>query len=438
MLAHSSTRFWGFQAVRCISGPPPKSTKLPKYDLVIVGGGIVGCATARQLLIAKPNLQIALIEKESDLAFHQSGRNSGVIHAGIYYTPGSLKAKLCVAGLDLAYKFFDEYKVPYKKTGKLIVARDKLEVERLEALFERAKLNGVRDIKLIGPEEIRAVEPYCVGQRAIWSPHTGIVDWGYVTKRFGKDFEKRGGKIFVRCPLTGIKDGSDSTYPIRVLTGAANAEFETKNLITCAGLQSDRVAGLSGGSPDPKIVPFRGEYLLLKPDKRYLVHTNIYPVPDPRFPFLGVHFTPRMNGDIWLGPNAVLAYKREGYSYFDVSPKDLFESLSYSGMRKLMGKYFTFGMNELYRGVWINAQVKQLQRFIPELKLSDVTRGPSGVRAQAMDSQGQLVDDFVFDSGTGKLAPRILHVRNAPSPAATSSLAIAQMITEEAVNRFKL
>ncbi|CAB3398007.1 unnamed protein product [Caenorhabditis bovis] len=409
--------------VRQISTAPKKTADLPKYDLVIVGGGIVGCATARQLLIERPELKIALIEKESKLAYHQSGHNSGVIHAGIYYTPGTLKAKLCVEGMGLAYKFFDENNVPYKKSGKLIVAVEEEELPRLD---------------MISADRIKEFEPYCKGLKAIWSPHTGIVDWGYVTQRFGEDFENRGGKIFVNTPLVKIDDNSDPEYPIRIISKSDIAEFETKNLISCAGLHSDRVANLSGGSKDPKIVPFRGEYLLLKPDKRHLVKTNIYPVPDPRFPFLGVHFTPRMNGDIWLGPNAVLAYKREGYSYFSISPSDLLESLTFSGMRKLMGKYLSFGLQEFYRGVWISAQVKQLQRFIPELEVSDVVRGPSGVRAQALDSEGNLVDDFIFDSGTGKLSPRILHVRNAPSPAATSSLAIAKMISNEALNRFSI
>lgn len=278
---------------------------------------------------------------------HQSGRNSGVIHAGIYYTPGSLKAKLCVEGLDLSYEFFDEHKIPYKKTGKLIVAVEPEEIARLDvcfgfqehskeklflkfqALFGRAKSNGCRDIEMIDSAKITEIEPHCKGLKALWSPHTGIVDWGFVTKKFGKDFEHRGGKIFTSYQLKNIQDNHDPSYPIRVSSNPEFAEFETKNLITCAGLQSDRVAALSGGLSDPKIVPFRGEYLLLKPEKRHLVKTNIYPVPDPRFPFLGVHFTPRMNGDIWLGPNAVLAYKREGYSYFSISPSDLLDSLSY-------------------------------------------------------------------------------------------------------------
>ncbi|CAI4222876.1 unnamed protein product [Auanema sp. JU1783] len=427
----------GSVITRTVSNVPVQSFKPLEFDLVVVGGGIVGCATARQLQINHPNMKIAIVEKEEKLAAHQTGHNSGVIHAGIYYTPGSLKAKLCVEGMELAYKFFDENNVPYKKTGKLIVAVEPIEVSRLEALFERAKKNNCRDIKMIEAHEIKEYEPHCKGLKALWSPHTGIVDWGYVCKRFAEDFEKRGGSVFVKYPVESIESSGDPKYPIR-LTSNGYANVHANKLITCAGLQADRVAQLSGCDADPKIVPFRGEYLLLKREKRHLVNTNIYPVPDPRFPFLGVHFTPRMNGDIWLGPNAVLAYKREGYSYFDVSMKDLYDALSYSGMHKLVGKYLSFGMTEMYRGIWIQAQVKQLQRFIPELKLSDVTRGPAGVRAQAMDSNGNLVDDFVFDSGKGEFSSRVMHVRNAPSPGATSSLAIAKMVASEAAKRFSI
>ncbi|KAK0409271.1 hypothetical protein QR680_004447 [Steinernema hermaphroditum] len=409
------------------------------FDVVVVGGGIVGCATARQLKISRPELSIAIVEKERQLAVHQSGHNSGVLHAGIYYAPGSLKAKLCVEGLDLAYAYLDENKIPYKKTGKLIVAVEPEEIPRLDALYGRALQNGCRDIEMIDGKRIKEFEPHCVGLKALWSPHTGIVDWGLVTRSYADDFVKRGGKVFVDTPLAAIRSAADgSDYPVVISSRPGLPEIRARYLLTCAGLQSDRIAQLSGCNTVPKIVPFRGEYLLLKPEKRHLVKTNIYPVPDPRFPFLGVHFTPRMNGDVWLGPNAVLAYKREGYSYFDVSPTDLLDAISFRGMQKLMLKYGSFGLQEFYRGVFYAAQVKQLQRFIPELKVSDVTRGPSGVRAQAMDAEGNLVEDFVFDDGEGPIASRVLHVRNAPSPGATSSLAIAKMITEKAVDKFEL
>ncbi|CAJ0949946.1 unnamed protein product, partial [Mesorhabditis belari] len=412
--------------------------KKKNYDVVVVGGGIVGCATARQLQLDRPELRVAVIEKEDHLAPHQSGNNSGVIHAGIYYTPGSLKAKLCVEGMKMAYDFFDQRKFPYKKTGKLIVAVEPVELDRLENLYKRGLQNGVPDLKLVKAEEIKEYEPHCKGLKAIWSPHTGIVDWGAVTAEYAKDFQEKGGSVLLSFPLVSFDENNDPNFPIRLNSNASKGSITSRYVITCAGLHSDRVAQLSGCSSDPKIIPFRGEYLLLKPEKRHLVKTNIYPVPDPRFPFLGVHFTPRMNGDVWLGPNAVLAYKREGYSYLSISPGDLIESLSYSGMHKLVQKYFNYGMKELYRGIYIRAQVKQLQRFVPELKFSDVTRGPAGVRAQAMDSSGNLVDDFVFDEAKGQFDGRILHVRNAPSPGATSSLAIAKMIVNKANELFHI
>ncbi|VDM58002.1 unnamed protein product [Angiostrongylus costaricensis] len=386
--------------------------------MVIAGGGIVGCATARQMKVEYPNLEICVVEKEDRLGVHQTGRNSG---------------------MDLAYKFFEKTNFPHKKTGKLIVAVEPDEIPRLDILYERSQKNGCKDIEVIEGSRIRDFEPHCKGLKALWSPHTGIVDWEKVAKAFATDFERRGGTVIAFALLILITISMGIISKITVFARAFQlCQIHTRHLITCCGLHSDRVAQLTGCDPNPKIVPFRGEYLLLKPEKKHLVKTNIYPVPTPGLPFLGVHFTPRMNGDIWLGPNAVLAFKREGYSYFSISPSDLCESLRYRGLRKLMLKYFKYGLTEFYRGVWINAQVKQLQRFIPELKLSDVTRGPAGVRAQALDLQGNLIDDFVFGSGTGPLSKQVLHVRNAPSPGATSSLAIAKMIANEAKSRFAL
>ncbi|VDD94474.1 unnamed protein product, partial [Enterobius vermicularis] len=406
------------------------SDKPYNYDVVVVGGGIVGCAAARQLKISNPNLNIALLEKEKHLATHQSGNNSGVLHAGIYYVPGSLKAKLCVRGIDLAYKYFDEHNILYKRIGKLIVAVEPEEVPRLENLFQRAQKNNCKMIQLIDGSEIKKYAPHCKGLKAIWSPYTGIVDWGLVTRSFAGDFEKKGGMVYTDYSVDNLCFLGESP-----LSGKPN---EFPYLITCAGLQSDRVARLSGCQTLPKIVPFRGEYLLLKSHKRYLAETNIYPVPDSRFPFLGVHFTPRMDGNVWLGPNAVLAYKREGYKYTDISFNDLYDSLTFRGMHKLMWKFLGYGLKEMYRGIFIGAQVKQLQRYVPELTVADVTRGPAGVRAQAMDGEGNLIEDFVFDGGYGSLGSRVLHVRNAPSPGATSSLAIAEMIGEKAAEKFDI
>ncbi|VDO54317.1 unnamed protein product [Haemonchus placei] len=405
------------------------SLALPRTP--VVGGGIVGSATARQLKIEYPKLNIVHKQHLHFFTPHQSGNNSGVIHAGIYYKPGTLKAKLCVEGNDLAYKFFAENNFPHNKAGKLIVAVEPEEIPRLDDLYERSQKNKCKDIKMIDGSQIKEYEPHCRGLKALWSPHTGVVDWGEVARALSKDFEKKGGTVSrFPCLERRVSSSPDPNYPLCM--------FHVKNLITCTGLQSDRVAQLTGCSPLPKIIPFRGEYLYLKPEKRYLCRGNIYPVPNPGLPFLGVHFTPRMDGNIILGPNAVLAFKREGYGYFQINPYDLFESMSFRGLQKLSMKYFKYGVREMYRGIFISAQVKQLQRFVPELKRSDVVRGFTGVRAQAMDIEGNLVDDFVFDSGTGPLSKMVLHVRNAPSPGATSSLAIAKMIAQEAKTRFSL
>ncbi|XP_072032378.1 L-2-hydroxyglutarate dehydrogenase, mitochondrial-like [Amphiura filiformis] len=289
------------------------------------------------------------------------------------------------------------------------------------------------------------MEPHCKGLKAITSPHTGIVDWGVVTKHYGKNFEAQGGDIFCDYEVKGFRVNKESKageqsglqYPVTV-HGSKGKSIRCRYVVTCGGLFADRLAQLSGCNPVPRIVPFRGDYLLLKPEKCHLVNGNIYPVPNPRFPWLGVHLTPRVDGSVWLGPNAILSFKREGYSMMDFSLRDVVESISFSGLRKLAMRNISFGLGEMYRGVVISAQVKQLQRFVPELKAYDVTRGPSGVRAQALDADGQLVDDFVFDGGVGEIGSRVLHVRNAPSPAATSSLSIAKMIADKIQNTFTL
>ncbi|XP_047132205.1 L-2-hydroxyglutarate dehydrogenase, mitochondrial isoform X1 [Hydra vulgaris] len=402
-----------------------------KYDVAIVGGGIVGTSLAQEILKRNPNLKCIILEKEENLALHQTGRNSGVIHAGIYYQPGTLKAILCVRGQELLYKYCDEYKIPYKKVGKLIVATSLAEVERLKGLFNRGIQNGVTGLSMISKDNIKQIEPHCEGFMALHSPNTGIVDYGLVTKAFAKSFTSRQGTIAFNFQVENIIHSiEDSMYPVKVI-GKNQPSVLCRYVITCGGLYSDRLARMTACSKEPGIVPFRGDYLLLKQNKRHLVNGNIYPVPDPRFPFLGVHFTPRMDGNIWLGPNAILAFSRQGYNLTDFSMKDSFETFTNRGFWKLMKKHWKFASQELYEGFFIKKTVQKLQNFIPELTTDDVERGPSGVRAQALAVDGNLVDDFVFDFGKSELGQRCLHVRNAPSPAATSSLAIAEVIADK-------
>ncbi|KAM8833813.1 L-2-hydroxyglutarate dehydrogenase, mitochondrial [Synchiropus picturatus] len=414
-------------------------------DVAVVGAGIVGLATARELILRHPALSFVLVEKEKELSLHQSGHNSGVIHSGIYYTPGSLKARLCVRGATLAYDYCDKKGLPYKRCGKLIVAVEQEEIPRLKALYERGLKNNVRDLSIVDAKGIQEREPYCRGIMALDSPYTGIVDWRMVALQYGKDFEEAGGKVVTDYEVNDISMVKESPaggtegmkYPIAIKDKKGN-EVRCRYVLTCGGLYSDRLSQISGCSREPRIVPFRGDYLVLKPEKHYLVRGNIYPVPDPRFPFLGVHFTPRMDGSVWLGPNAVLAFKREGYKVYDFNLRDFADAMSYRGLQKLVLRNVIYGVGEMYRGIFTGAQVKVLQKYIPEISRSDVLRGPAGVRAQALDRAGNLVDDFVFDGGVGDVGSRVLHVRNAPSPAATSSLAIAEMIADEVEKRFTL
>ena len=398
------------------------------YDIAVVGGGIVGLATARDLLLRHPSLKLVLLEKEPALSRHQSGHNSGVIHSGIYYTPGSLKARLCVEGRKAAWEYCDRKGIEYRNVGKLILATEAEELPRLDALMKRGIENGIENLEMLDSAAIAAREPAFRGIRAIWSPVTGIVDWAQVALSYGDDVREAGGDIYTGREVTGLARKNGVT-DIQTPEGS----FEARYVITCGGLYSDRLAKMSGGKTDPKIVPFRGDYLVLRPEKRHLVKTNVYPVPDPQFPFLGVHFTPRMDGSIWLGPNAVLAFAREGYSFFTINPRDLAESLTYSGFLKVMAKFWKIGLGEMYRDLSKDAYVKALQRYMPSLTPEDCLPGPSGVRAQAMDSKGDMVDDFFFEGSEG-----IVHVRNAPSPAATSSLAIGRHIAEDAEKRFAL
>jgi L-2-hydroxyglutarate oxidase LhgO len=400
------------------------------YDVAVVGGGIVGLATTRELLLRYPHLKIANVEKEDGYNKHQTGRNSGVIHSGIYYKPGSFKAKLCIEGRKSAWEYCNKKGIPYKQVGKLIVAVDESEIPRLMDLWDRGQKNGVEDLALLDAAQIREREPYCRGVKAIFSPVTGIVDWGLVSRSYGEEAKGMGAQMHLGAEVTELHRHAMLT----TLILKEKSEIQARYVITCGGLYADKLAGMTGGKPDPKIVPFRGDYLVLKPEKSYLVKGNIYPVPDPEFPFLGVHFTPRMDGSIWLGPNAVLAFAREGYSFFSVNPSELWDAVSYPGFIKLATKYWKIGAGEMYRDLVRSAYIKGLQRYIPELQAEDcLPGGPSGVRAQAMRADGSLEDDFVFDGDE-----HVVHVRNAPSPAATSSLAIGKYIVEEAGKRFDL
>jgi L-2-hydroxyglutarate oxidase LhgO len=398
------------------------------YDVAVVGGGIVGNATTRELKERFPHLKVAGVENEDAFNKHQTGRNSGVIHSGIYYKPGSLKAKLCVDGRHMTWEYCERKGIEYKQVGKLILATDESELGRLQDLWVRGQENGVEGLEMLDEAQIREREPHARGVKAIFSPVTGIVDWGQVSASYVNDAKEAGAEYYLEHEVTKITRQNGVT-----ILHTPKGEVQAKYVITCGGLYSDKLGQMTGGQRDPKIVPFRGDYLILKPEKSYLVKGNIYPVPDPEFPFLGVHFTPRMDGTIWLGPNAVLAFAREGYEFWDINPPELWDALTYPGFFKLATKYWKIGAGEMYRDLVRSAYVKALQRYVPELSPDDCLAGPSGVRAQAMAPDGSLVDDFVFEGADG-----VVHVRNAPSPAATSSLAIGKYIVDDAEKRFDL
>ncbi len=391
------------------------------FDVAVIGAGIVGLAVARELLSRRPGLRLVVLEKEERIAAHQSSHNSGVIHSGLYYKPGSLKARACVAGAARLIRYCEEKGIPYRLCGKVVVATSPDEVPRLQELFRRGQANGVAGLRLVGPEELRELEPHVAGLRALWSPNTGIVDFARVAQAYADDVLASGGEIRTGHCVVAIRRGRCST-----VVETTKGDVETRALVSCAGLYSDRIARLTGAPPVPQIVPFRGDYYVLRPERAGLVRGNVYPVPDPRFPFLGVHFTPRMDGQVWLGPNAVLAFAREGYRRTAVNFGELAETLRYPGFRKLARQYWRTGLEEMWRDVSRRAFLRSLQRYVPELAEDDLLPGPSGVRAQALSPEGQLVDDFVLDR-----QPGVLHVRNAPSPAATSSLEIARLIADE-------
>jgi len=402
------------------------------YDLAIVGAGVVGLATAREFLLRHPNLNVIVLEKESTIASHQSGHNSGVMHTGIYYAPGSLKARACVAGHRAMLEFCRARAIPFELCGKVIVALNNNELPRLEDLFQRGVVNGVEGLQLIGPERLRELEPFAVGLKAIFSPNTGIIDFRKVAYAYADDIHQYGGEIVTKCEVIALTRQREQTL-LRTRHLQDEAEINARYVITCAGLQSDKLCQLSGKKSNVQIIPFRGDYFVLTPQKRHMVRSLIYPVPDPRFPFLGVHFTRRLDGEVWAGPNAVLAFAREGYQRWKINLGDLREVLSFGGFWKLAAHYWKVGLTEMYRDYFKAEYVKELQRYMPELHTDDLLSGPSGVRAQAVRADGRLVDDFLILEGEN-----IVHVQNAPSPAATSSLIIARMIVDEAQRSFNL
>ncbi|VVC38150.1 FAD dependent oxidoreductase,FAD/NAD(P)-binding domain [Cinara cedri] len=408
------------------------------YDVLVIGGGIIGFATARELLIRNKHLKVALVEKENGPSVHQSGHNSGVIHAGIYYKPGTMRAKMCIEGLYKTYEYCLQNNIPHKKCGKLIVATEKSQIKSLNDLFERGIENGTPDIRIINGSDIKTIEPYCKGLRAIHSPHTGIVDWALVTKHYAVDFEKLGGQIIYNFKVISFKE-SKKSKTIEI-TSANNQQILSDYVVTCGGLQSDQLSLMSGCKADPYILPIRGEYLLLDKEKSHFVKGNIYPVPDPSLPFLGVHFTLRMDGSVFLGPNAVLALKQEGYRWNDISISNTLRLLRLDGVQKLIAKHMKFGINETIKSLFPSKQLKEIQNYIPDIKQDDIKKGPTGVRAQPLWANGTMAEDLVLDIAsddpTDLVKHRIMHCRSAPSPSATSSLPIGKVIVDEMLAKY--
>lgn len=401
-----------------------------RADVAVIGAGLIGLATALRLLEQRPHLQVVVLEKEATVASHQSGHNSGVVHAGLYYEPGSLKASLCAAGkLELEAYCLDRA-VPIERSGKLVIALDQSELPRLQRLRERGLANKVPGLEEIGPERMREVEPHAAGIRALWSPATAVVDFLAVANAFADDAVARGARIETGRGVQRIHRRAGE-----LVIGTARGELVARGIVACAGLQADRVAAMSGDDDQdrPRIVPFRGDYYTLTREARHLVRGLIYPVPDPRFPFLGVHLTRRADGEVLAGPNAVLATAREGYRRRDFSLRDVAETIRYPGFMRLARSHWRTGAVELWRDMSKRAFLADLRRFVPALSPQHLVFGPSGVRAQAVRRDGSLVDDFLLGG-----SDRVLHVLNAPSPAATSSLAVGRLVAAEAIDRFGL
>ena len=397
-----------------------------RHDVTIIGGGIVGLAVALALTKRFPRLRLLLLEKENHVGQHQSSHNSGVIHSGIYYQPGSLKAKLCVEGARAMVEFCRAHGIPHQVCGKVIVATHEDEVPRLDELRRRGEANGLTGVQSIGPEQLREIEPHASGLRALVVPSTGITDYAAVCAKYAELVQAQGGVILTSTAVTGLRQLASE-----IMVETNGGAFSTSYLINCAGLFSDRISRMAGEEPDVMIVPFRGEYHDLVPERSSLVRALIYPVPQPRFPFLGVHFTRRISGSVSAGPNAVLALRREGYRHTDFNLRDMASSVMFPGFWRMAARDWRSGLEEFRRSFSKSELVRALQRLVPEVQEKDLVPGGSGVRAQALKRDGTLADDFQFvPSGT------LLHVLNVPSPAATASLPIGRAIGEMAAKNF--
>ncbi len=396
-------------------------------DVVIIGGGIVGLATALQLKQQRPALNVVLLEKEFAVAQHQTGHNSGVIHSGLYYKPGSLKATNCIRGYQMLLDFCNAEAIPYDLCGKIVVATNQEEIPQLETLYQRGLQNGLGGLKKLSVAEMRDTEPHVNGVAGMFVPQTGIIDYKQVADKYAEKFKVLGGEIKLGERVEQITAGTSLSIVV-----TDKNRYETRLVINCAGLYSDKIAQLTQREPiDVRIVPFRGEYFKLKPQKEHLVRNLIYPVPDPNFPFLGVHFTRMIHGGVEAGPNAVLAFQREGYKKSDINLKELAQTLAWPGFQKVAAKYWETGLGEMYRSFSKSAFTKALQALIPEIQEGDLEPGGAGVRAQACDRTGGLLDDFAIVE-----TDKAINVLNAPSPAATSSLSIGKTVSEKALTRF--
>jgi len=394
---------------------------LTKTDVIVIGAGILGLSTAYQLLKKNSSLSICILEKESGVAVHQTGHNSGVIHSGIYYKPGSLKALNCVRGYKMLLEFCNENDIKYDICGKIIIATEEKELDTLQTIYERGIENGLTGTKIITNEEIREIEPNATGIRGIAVPQTGIVDYKNVSEIIGKKIREKNCKINFN---EEVEDIIQSGNEVEVIT--KKNKYKSSVVIVCAGLYSDRLASMTNADTGFRIIPFRGEYYKLKDDSRKLIKNLIYPVPDPLFPFLGVHFTKRIDGVVEAGPNAVLALKKEGYKRSDLNIREAFQSLTYGGFHKIAAKYWRVGIYEIYRSLSKREFVRSLQRLVPKITVDDLESGGSGVRAQACTKDGKLIDDFLFIENE-----RVVNICNAPSPAATSAFSIGETISEK-------